>query len=65
MENNVFQRRPLAKIKQEIYLLAKDMVDNGDRANGDLLFEGYLYLCDYINFVDKIENDINKQKNVM
>lgn len=59
------ERRALAKVKQEVYLLAKEMVDQEDRANSELLYEAYLYLCDYNNFVDKLENTLDKQRRAM
>lgn len=62
---DMYKPKAFTEVKRNLYLLAKQMIDNGNREDGDILFDAYLYLADYRNFLDKLEDIVNAQRKEM
>ena len=58
------KHQALCEVKQNLYCLAKHYADENNE-DATLLFEAYFYLCDYINFVDKVESIAAEQRSKM
>jgi len=60
-----YKPRPFKKLKQEVYLLAKELTDEGKREDGDILYDAYQYLSDYERFLDKMEHICDVQRRTL
>lgn len=55
-------KKSLIQTKKELYLLYKKYINEGNKETGDFLFEVYLYLCNYINLLSYLEEQIDKER---
>lgn len=65
MEEERYKPRPFTKLKQEVFLLAKDLSDENRREDADILYDAYTYLNEYERFLSKLENICDIQRRAL